>query len=158
MGLPLVGLPLRDYVSLGINLLLSSARRRSATFPWCVRVPGKKSNPWGSVLRVICVTIEQSYNRGCTIARWLRRSLLTIASGNSLSIENIGLLETADSGPASTRRRTASEGLRPNLRPLTRFLVELPQLRCKAECAISALRLTSRDLKSVPTGRWAIAT
>ena len=36
-----------------------------------------EGNPWGpSVLRVICVTIEQSYNRGCTIARWLRRSLL----------------------------------------------------------------------------------
>jgi hypothetical protein len=25
---------------------------------------------------VICVTIKQSYNRGCTIAGWLRRSLL----------------------------------------------------------------------------------
>ncbi len=25
---------------------------------------------------MICVTIEQSYNRGCTIARWLRRSLV----------------------------------------------------------------------------------
>ena len=42
-----------------------------------VRVSRQESNPWGSVLRVICVTIEQSYNRGCTIARWLRRSLLT---------------------------------------------------------------------------------
>ena len=27
--------------------------------------------------RVICVTIEQSYIRGCTIARWLRKSLFT---------------------------------------------------------------------------------
>ncbi len=27
--------------------------------------------------RVICVTIALSYNRGCTIAQWLRRSLLT---------------------------------------------------------------------------------
>ncbi len=26
------------------------------------------STPWGSVLRVICVTIKQSYNRGCTVA------------------------------------------------------------------------------------------
>ena len=39
--------------------------------------PWQESNPWGSVLRVICVTIEQSYNRGCTIAQWLRKSLLT---------------------------------------------------------------------------------
>jgi hypothetical protein len=31
-----------------------------------------------SVLRVICVTIEQSYNRGCTIAQWLRRSLFRV--------------------------------------------------------------------------------
>ncbi len=35
--------------------------------------PWQESNPWGFVLRVICVTIKQSYNRGsynrgCTIA------------------------------------------------------------------------------------------
>jgi hypothetical protein len=29
-----------------------------------------------SVLRVICVAIALSYNRGCTIAQWLRKSLL----------------------------------------------------------------------------------
>ncbi len=28
-----------------------------------------EGNPWGpSVLKMICVTIKQSYNRGCTIA------------------------------------------------------------------------------------------
>ena len=50
--------------------------------------PRKDSNPWGSVLRVICVTnalltIEQSYDRAAgvqvcstrAIARWLRKSL-----------------------------------------------------------------------------------
>ena len=39
----------------------------------------QESNAWGlSVFRVICVTIdsEQSYNRGCAIARWLRKSPL----------------------------------------------------------------------------------
>ncbi len=30
----------------------------------------------GSVLRMICVAIALSYNRGCTIAQWLRRSFL----------------------------------------------------------------------------------
>jgi hypothetical protein len=31
---------------------------------------------WPIPARVICVTIKQSYNRGCTIAQWLRRSFL----------------------------------------------------------------------------------
>ena len=55
----------RDYVSIALPTDFS------------VECPWQESNPWGSGLRVICVTIEQSYNRGCTIARWLRRSLLT---------------------------------------------------------------------------------
>jgi hypothetical protein len=33
-----------------------------------VRVSWQESNPWSSGLRVICVTIKQSQNRGCTIA------------------------------------------------------------------------------------------
>jgi hypothetical protein len=45
------------------------------------RCPWQESNPWGSVLRVICVTIALSYNRGCTIAQWLRKSLLKDGRG-----------------------------------------------------------------------------
>ena len=54
---------------------------------------GRRSegNPWNlSVLRVICVTIEQSYNRGCTIARWLRRSLLK-RKGSTGSLQTVCL-------------------------------------------------------------------
>jgi hypothetical protein len=36
--------------------------------------------------RVICVTIEQSYNRGCAIARWLRRSLVGPGPGRSKAL------------------------------------------------------------------------
>ncbi len=44
-----------------------------------------EGNPWGpSVLRVICVAIALSYNRGCMIAQWLRRSLLR-ANGPGLA-------------------------------------------------------------------------
>ena len=50
--------------------------RRSLQLNFFRSVSRQESNPWGSVLRVICVAIEQSYNRGCTVAQWLRRSLL----------------------------------------------------------------------------------
>ena len=41
-----------------------------------LRGPRSEGSTWGpSVLRVICVTSALSYNRGCTIAQWLRRSI-----------------------------------------------------------------------------------
>jgi hypothetical protein len=43
-----------------------------------VECPWQESNPWGSVLRAICVATALSYNRVCTIAQWLRSSLEAI--------------------------------------------------------------------------------
>ena len=40
------------------------------------RVSEARIEPVGSVLRVICVTIAPSYDRGRTMVRWLRKSLL----------------------------------------------------------------------------------
>ena len=45
----------REYVL--STIATKSGRAFSVECPW------QESNPWGSVLRVICVTIEQSYNR-----------------------------------------------------------------------------------------------
>ncbi len=69
----------------------------SSVGAWCIYAAvfvlysaGRRSegSPWGpSVLRVICVTIALSYNRGCTIAQWLRRSRgCTIAQWLSRSL------------------------------------------------------------------------
>ncbi len=58
----------------GLRIKFHSVAERLGNFS--VKCPWQESNPWGSVLRVICVSIEQSYNRGCTIARCLRRSLI----------------------------------------------------------------------------------
>jgi hypothetical protein len=75
---------------LAIELFRSVSRQESN--PWgsvlrviCVGLCLKATRGVLSVLRVICVTIEQSaaaYNRGCqcTIAQWLRRSLLPHAA------------------------------------------------------------------------------
>ena len=45
---------------------LRRARDYERTFYDCAfrKCPWQESNPWGSVLRVICVTIRLSYNRG----------------------------------------------------------------------------------------------
>ncbi len=62
-----------------IDLILGGS---PGTMKLFVRVSLAGIEPVGfRVLRVICVTIKQSYNRGCTIAWWLRRSLFAKEAG-----------------------------------------------------------------------------
>jgi hypothetical protein len=65
----------------GRGLRIKRHWQERALASFSVECPWQESSPWGSVLRVICVTIALSYNRGCTIAQWLRRSLLASAAG-----------------------------------------------------------------------------
>jgi hypothetical protein len=56
---------LRDYVLATADDLW----HRPTQLKISVECPRQESNPWGSAgLRVTCVTIRQSCNRGCTIA------------------------------------------------------------------------------------------
>ena len=68
VGVPLVGLPLRGVSSLGIA--------------FSVECPRQESHPWGSVLRVISVTIGTT-----AVVRWRMVTLITLDfRGASVSI------------------------------------------------------------------------
>ena len=57
-----------DSVSQRGHLLARPGTTKQLTIELLCKVSRQDSNPWGSVLRVACVTNKQSHNSGCTLA------------------------------------------------------------------------------------------
>ncbi len=114
---------------------------------------GLKATPaWGpSVLRVICVAIALSYNRGCTIAQWLRRSLFPAVSGPCLS----------SAGPGPWCQQDLSERRRGQHALLQHAAAARQRASAPAAATNPAMRATRRPIpcaETAPQARRRIST